>query len=80
MRTKKTYPSHISTPGCAYNPGDGRKSTSWGTHQSRGGVSPRACNTGFEAPGNLHKTPHSYHRQVLQHWGGEPTSTKKQTQ
>lgn len=58
--SKKHYRSFICAPGCTTQQQDGRRTTSTGRHQSRGGTSPRATDCRFGAPGNLHRSAHKY--------------------
>ena len=57
---KKVYRSMICAPGCTTTQQDGRRTTSGGRHQGRGGTPGRTCDTGYGAKGNLHKSPHHY--------------------
>ena len=57
---KKVYRSMICAPGCPTTQQDGRRTTSGGSHQSRGGTSPKATDTRFGALGNQHRTKHAY--------------------
>lgn len=57
--SRKHYRSFICTAGSG-TCNDGRRTTSSGAHQPRGGNPGHAVDTGFGTPGNLHRSQHKY--------------------